>query len=309
MLNDKDKNFISILIYTDNNYSNLNSFIFKLSKKLYQTFSEYEIIIVNNQLSSSNIQILELITEINSDVSVIHLIKKYDRDSAMNYCIDKCIGDYIFVLDKFNDSYDFIETCINNYKDMVGKYDLVLISYKNNSFLKIILNLTVKFYAGLEYFFKPVAGVILTRKALNRIRSVYKVSIYRNAEYLTSGLKTKEVIIDESFNDKLNLHKISFGIDTLLLYTDAFFKVGTYLIFIFFFTTLASLIYTAYFYISTKTIQGWATIMSFISISFLGVFITLYLFLRYLNLILKNTINKNSVIVDKIERLQKISKR
>jgi len=185
---------------------------------------------------------------------------------------------------------------------MLSKYDITVFQadetdISNNFFYKILnfsnLNRTKNI--------KPMITSIISRKALNRIRSEFNITTFRSVEYKITGLDIFYVQLPKNLKFKkidLDYNEL---LDIAIIHSNLIFKYTSYLITLFFFLSIFSLLYTSYFYLTKNVIEGWSTIMSFLSISFFGIFLVLYLFLRYLHLMLKNLFYKKTTFVDKIE--------
>jgi hypothetical protein len=299
MLDFKDKNYISFLILSNENINLTFDFLVELEKEILENFENFEIILIDENYKCK--EILEKLKKLTIKMSIIYLNKDYGKESSINLGIEKCIGDYIFVFERYIPDSKFIKFAIGKYKDNLGMEDITLIGYKEKSILKKIFYKIMSNNEKDKYL--PILVSIISRKALNRIKSIFNTSLYRNSEYRISGLKLGQEIYEYKYNDKFNIKNINLGIDSMLIYTDIVFKVGTFVTVFFFFISIFSILYTIYFYLINKTIQGWTTVMLLLSVSFFGLFLILNLFLRYLNLILRNSFYKRNIFSDRIENV------
>ena len=56
MIINKEKNFISVVVYVHNNEDNIINFLEKINNKLDENFENYEIICVNDKSSDNSVQ-------------------------------------------------------------------------------------------------------------------------------------------------------------------------------------------------------------------------------------------------------------
>jgi dolichol-phosphate mannosyltransferase len=298
----KDKNFVSFLIYLDNNFELFYSFYKKVLKELNDNFENFEIILlIDSKELLLNNEIKNRIK--NQSLQIINISKSESKDSSINLALNKCIGDYIFIVDSYIDNQDYVDLLFTNYEVMIYTYDITVFQAKiSNKFINIFCRI-INFRNLNKINIKPMAMSIISRKALNRVRSEFNITTFRSVEYALTGLNINYVNLDSKFKFQNNLNFENI-VDIAILHSNIVFKYISYTIVLFFLISVFSLFYTFYFFLTRNVIEGWSTIMSFLSISFFGIFLILYFFLRYLNLMLRNLFFKKNAFVGKIDRLQ-----
>lgn len=85
MLTNKEKNFISAVIYLHNNEKHIGKFIQSISKILDDNFEKYEIICVNDHSTDNSLQgVKSIACNINGALSIINLSFYQGLEMAMN---------------------------------------------------------------------------------------------------------------------------------------------------------------------------------------------------------------------------------
>jgi dolichol-phosphate mannosyltransferase len=145
---------------------------------------------------------------------------------------------------------------------------------------------------------------VLSRRAINRIKSQSSSIPYRKANYANSGLKTK-IIFSTSINNKSSLNKDrgNIGSTAIIIFTNFSLKFSSFLAFIFMLLTLFSSIYTVIVFFSGRPIEGYTTIMLLMSVSFFGVFSILAVIVKYLSVLIELVFSKQNQIVESIEKI------
>lgn len=308
----KEKNFISIVAYINNNEKEIIEFTKKLDKFFKEKFEFYEFIFVNdNSIDQSKDKIKEITDSLNGNVVVIDLAYKHGIEVAMLAGVDFAIGDFIFEFDNVAINYSMDEI-INIYNKSLEGFDIVSASPKNGQsrssrlFYKFLNKVS---YRNLELTTEVFR--IISRRALNRILKNKEKIRYRKALYHYSGFNTYiyEYIPINKINIESNLtlkEKFNLASDILVNFSDISLKIAINISLLFLFITLFTLGYTVYSYITLEKIQsGWTTIMLFMSISFFGLFFVLSILAKYMTITMLEVKGRPSYIFKNIDRLSK----
>ena len=146
---------------------------------------------------------------------------------------------------------------------------------------------------------------ILSRRAINRIKSLSSSIPYRKANYANSGLKTK-IIFSTSTNkikSSLNRDRSNIGSTAIIIFTNFSFKFSSFVAIIFMLSTLFSSIYTVIVFFSGQPIEGYTTMMLLMSGSFFGVFSILAVIIKYLSVLIELVFSKQNQMVESIEKI------
>ena len=97
MLN-KEKNFVSSVVYVHNAEKRIGTFISVIMKVMEDNFENFEIICVNDCSTDNSVHEIKSAVENHSSacVSVVNLSYYHGIEMAMNAGIDLAIGDFVF---------------------------------------------------------------------------------------------------------------------------------------------------------------------------------------------------------------------
>ncbi len=308
MINDKEKNFISAIIYVHNNEKEIGIFIEKINEELKKTFEKYEIICVNDFSSDNSVNTIKEIAEKNVDapVTIINMSYKHGLEMAMVAGCDLAIGDFIYEFDTCFIDYP-IEMIKNVYFKSLEGNDIVAASPTSGSIGSGIFYNIFNKVSGKKLYSERFR--ILSRRAINRISQNTDNIIYRKAVYYNSGLPYANIkykpILKETPNSDF-LYKQSLAIDSLIAFTSVGYKISVT-------STLFMMILSIFFILYAISIKlfgintsgGWATLVCIISTSFFMLFGVLSIIIKYLSLIFKHLNIKRQYVFDSINKINK----
>lgn len=308
----REKNFVSIVVYLQNNEREIEYFLKSFDKFLVDKFDAYEFVLVDDSSTDkTKTKIKDISGSINGNVVIIELAYKHGLETAMLAGTDFAIGDFVYEFDSPIINFNLIEI-MNVYKKSLEGYDIVAAS--SNTPIELSSRL---FYSYLnkvsqrrmelttEYF------RIVSRRALNRVFKNKEKLRYRKALYHYSGFKTLihtyEVINDEKQKARLNLtEKMQLGSDVLVNFSNIGMRIAINISIFFILMTFLVLAYTMYSYFTLDSIQlGWTTTMLFLSGSFSGVFLILAVLAKYMTVIISEIKDKPSYVFRGVERTGK----
>lgn len=312
MLINKEKNFISAVLYVHNNQDTIKDFLQKLYKLFDSNFEKYEVICVNDASTDESVDIIKnTVQEFqNCVINIINMSFYQGIELSMNAGIDLSIGDFVFEFDSNDIDYD-IQMIMDIYFHSLKGYDIVS---ANNTNKKFTSNLFYKLYnknANTQYMLKTEAFRILSRRAINRILSMSKTIPYRKALYSQCGLKTDTVIYTVVNTKRVSYSKIQTkkrrdtAFSTLILFTDVAYKISIFMTFMMMFLTLAGGIYTIAIYLLKRPVEGYTTLMLLLTGSFFAMFAILAIIIKYLSLIVDLIFKKQKYITESIEKITK----
>jgi len=307
----KEKNFISAVIYIYNNEQTIEYFLKTLNTILCNHFENYEIICVNDCSTDNSIDKIKTFCKDSNCtcISIINMSFYHGLELSMNAGLDLAIGDFVYEFDNTYIDYD-ISTIIDIYNQALNGFDIVSVSPTNK------LSLSSKLFYELfnknshsQYKLYTESFRILSRRAINRVHSISKTIPYRKAIYANCGLKIHTIFYNSinSLNNKtvkqVKDNKKSLAINSLILFTDIAYKLAISITFLMIFITIITGTYTIVIYINQVPIEGWTTIMLFLSISFLGVFAILSVIIKYLSILIDLVFKKQKYSIEAIEKL------
>lgn len=312
---DKEKNFISMVIYIYNAENRIKVFLENIIQLLQEYFEHSEIICVNDFSSDNSVQEIKKVSNKSGRVaiSVVNMSYFHGKEIAMNAGVDLSIGDFVLEMDDTIQDYSMDEVMRVYYKTMEG-FDIV------SAFSDRRQKLTSKVFYWLyekctdgKYKMQSETFRILSRRAINRIGSMSRTVPYRKGLYASCGLRTTSLqykaiqprIKRHKEERKIRKYKMRLAMDTLLLFTDAGYSCAKGMTFLMMFVSCFVLIYTIVIYTMAKPIAGWTTTLLFLSIAFFGLFAVLTIIIKYLQMILELNFKRSKYSFESIEKLTK----
>ncbi len=315
MIKEKEKNFISAVIYVHNSEDTIGYFLKSLYKVLNDNFINFEIICVNDYSTDGSVNLIKDIAKDipNSILTIVNMGYYQGIELSMIAGVDLSIGDLVFEFDSSLIDYD-IDTIMQVYNEALSGFDIVSASPKNTKKLgsKIFYKLFNKFYNSL-YMLKTETFRIISRRAINRVSSLNKTIPYRKAVYLNSGLKTNNIIYDNKVTRDLSLtssgkvkEREALAINSFIIFTDIGYKISLFFstLMICFTILTGSYVLITYFSLN-KPVEGWTTTMLFLSVAFLGLFSIMTIIIKYLSIILELSFKKQKYIIQSIDKVTK----
>lgn len=309
---DKEKNFVSAVVYCCNDADRIESFIQNLDQTLATNFLKYEIVVVNDSSDDESVRIVKDYAHRAIEggdehtISILNMSYRQGLEASMNAGLNLTIGDFVFEFDSVNDDYDWA-LLMNIYRHSLTGYDIV--SAKSNRKPRLMSRIYYYLfnrYAHLQYHIGPESFRVLSRRAINRIHSITQSIPYRKAAYANSGLSVdsltyqpKENISRKRYNDRRIV-----AIESLLLFTDVPFRATMALAILMFAVSAAVGIYAVVYKFMSNPVEGWTTTIFFLAFGFSGLFIILSMALRYMQTIVRLIFRKKDYLFESIEKLQ-----
>jgi len=310
---DKEKNFVSAVVYVHNNENNLKDFIKNLIDVLNDNFAKYEIIFVNDASTDNSIgEIKEYANTIESSViSILHMSYYQGIELSMNAGVDLSIGDFVYEFDTIEIDYD-LKAIMEVYEHSLKGFDIV--SAASNTKQKVsssLFYLVFNKYANNQYMLETESFRILSRRAINRVHAMSKTIPYRKAVYANCGLKldtvkyasTKPILYEKSKSKKRMKQEVA--IDSLILFTALAYKFAIVMTLLMMLITVIVAIYAVVIFFLGTPIAGWTTTILFLAFSFFGLFAILAIIIKYLSILVNLVFKKQKYIFESIEKITK----
>lgn len=307
---DKEKNFISAVVYINNNEDVLEKFLTKLIDKIDENFYKYEIICVNDCSYDDSYKIIKKVSDKKKvTINVINMSYNQGKELSMNAGVDLSIGDFVYEFDEVNVDYDF-ETIIDVYKKSLEGYDIV--SAKSNKRIRFTSKIFYTFfnkYSNSEFDLTTDTFRIISRRGINRIHSINKTIPYRKALYVNCGLKMTYLTYESTKNIKGSLSKYTkegrrkTATDALVLFTDLFYKIALYVSILMMVITVGVGAYTIYTFINNNPVAGWTSTMLVISLCFFILFALITVIMKYLQIIVNLLFVNQKYLIASIDKI------
>lgn len=312
-MENKEKNFVSAVIYVHNAESRIEKFLDVVINVMENNFEHSEIICVNDCSDDESVSVIKKVSEraSSTSVSVINMSFFHGLELAMDAGMDLAIGDFVFEFD--NTNLDFNpEMIMKIYRHSLTGFDIVSASPDKRERLssKVFYKVFDKF-SELSYDMTTESFRILSRRVINRISSMNKTIPYRKAIYAGSGLKTANIKYDVVRTDNLqkdskeDRYRASLAVDTLILFTEVGYRFSFWMTSLMMLISVFMLVYTLVVYFIGHPIEGWTTTVLFLSVAFLGLFGILTVIVKYLQIIVDMVFKRKHYNFESIEKLTK----
>lgn len=312
-MDNREKNFISAVVYVHNAEDRIGGFIKELIRFLEDNFENSEIICVNDFSSDSSADIIRgLSTEPNRMcISLVNMSYFHGLELAMKAGTDLSIGDFVLELDSTFMDYR-PEAIMDVYTRVLEGFDIVSASPdRKEKFSSRIFYKVFDCFTPTNVMMQTETFRILSRRVINRVSNENKTVPYRKALYSTSGLKTDNIRY-EVVKDKLKdmdadekKYRTSLAIDSLILFTNLGYEFSKVMSLFMIFITVVVLVYTVVAFIISNPIEGWTSTILFLSVVFFGLFVILTIIIKYLQIIVELVFKRKNYSYDSIEKLTK----
>ena len=309
----KENKFISLVVYLHNVEDYIEYFMKTMITVCESHFQNYEIVCVNDGCTDGTVERLKQYMEKNraqAMVNVIHMSFYQGMESAMNAGRDIAIGDFVYEFDDIFVDYE-PDMLIKVYEKMLEGYDIVAAGSKGK------MRLTSKlFYAlynrtsRLNNKIGPETFRIISRRAINRIKSVGQYIPYRKAVYGNCGLNMVTLYYESvdvkgrAQNKKVNAERTALALDSFIFFTNVLERLsmivsGTFLLI----TIVVGIYIIANLFNASRPVEGWISTMGFLALGFFGVFALLTIILKYLSVVLNLIFKRQRYLVADIEKV------
>lgn len=296
-------------MYIGDNMDIAPDFVRKVSAVLYENFEHYEIICVNDGFDDDTVFALkELSGEVKNGVlSVVNMSYRQGVELSMSAGVDLAIGDFVYEFDNIGADFD-ISLIMEVYRRCLTGYDIVSAApKKSRSSSRLFYKLYNRFSCNPTKI-RTETFRILTRRAINRVNAMSDTLPYRKAQYAACGLKCDTVLYDACRTVRsrdFETSRSDKAVDSLILFTDIAYKGSLFMTFLMLCLSVFTVIYTIVMYMAIDTAPGWATIMLFLSMAFLGIFGLFAVVIKYLTLLIELVFKKQKYIIRSIEKITK----
>lgn len=308
---DKEKNFVSAVIYVHNDENEIENFLNMIRQTLEENFLSSEIICVNDASTDDSLTKIKAVSKsaTSTNISVINMSHYHGAELSMNAGVDLAIGDFVFEFDLATS--DFApETIMQIYRRCLQGYDIVSASPRGGREMSSKL-----FYSLFNKFNSQSLNMdterfrILSRRAINRVKSMNEAIPYRKAVYAASGFKMDVVKYEPTEKIKIrhsseeSEYRERLAIDSLLLFTDVGYSLSMTLTKLMMILTASVGLYVSVIYFAGSPVAGWTTTMIFLAFSFFCLFGILTITIKYLQLILNLIFRRKRYNFESIEKL------
>ena len=309
-MNNKEKSFVSSVIYVHNAEQHIGGFLESIIKIMEQNFECSEIICVNDCSEDKSVEIIKDISTktLNVSISVVNMSRFHGLELAMNAGVDLAIGDYIFEFDSSVLDFD-LDIVMKVYHHAQEGFDIV--SASPDIIPKLSSRLFYKMFdsfSDTSYKMTTERFRVLSRRVINRINSMNKTIPYRKAAYANNGLKTDNIKyapteIYKTYDKKEQKYRAGLAVDTLILFTEVGYSFSKGMTFLMMFVSIFMIAYSIIVFLLAHPVEGWTTTILFLAVAFFGLFGILTIIIKYLQLIVNLVFKTKQYSFESIEKL------
>lgn len=306
----KEKNFISAVVYAFNASNNIKAFLQLLNDALSDKFEHFEIICVNDCSTDNTVErIKEYSATSNSIITILNMSYHQGMELSLNAGVDIAIGDFVYEFEMCLEPY-MKNQIIEVYEKAMEGFDIVATVSLNarDKVSKMFYSIYNK-YANTHYHLQTELFRIVSRRAINRVDIMTKTIPYRKAVYANCGLKKSTIVCDLECNIPKRdiLQKSDYrntAVTALVLYTDLAFRWSIRLSAIMMMIMFGVGIYTIVIYLQGIPIAGWSSTILFLAFTFFALFALLTAIIKYLSIVLQLSFNRLNYVIESIEKLK-----
>lgn len=309
----KEQKFVSVVAYVYNDEKLIRAFLEYTMEKCRESFEKCELILVDDNSSDRSVdQIHSYFEENPADymVSIVKLGLRQGIESAMNIGRDMAIGDYVYEFDDLHTDYP-ADMIMKAYENCLEGNDIVAVTgtYKVRLTSRVFYSLYNRF-SHSQYPIGPETFRLLSRRAINRIKSVGRYVPYRKAVYMNCGLKACHLTYDVTQEQRRNYRKgrrderMNLAMDSFIYFTDIMERVSLGTCVFFSLLAMGVIVYTIWSYFMDQHLaSGWVSLMGFLSLGFIGIFGIMTIVLRYLGVLINLTYKQQHHMIEDIEKI------
>ena len=307
----REPKFISVVARMHNDRKRIRPFLQTVMEACTAAFAKCELILVDDaSTDGSAAEVRAFFEEHPADymVSIVKLGICQGLETAMNAGRDLAIGDFVYEFDDLVVDYE-PEMIRKAYESCIGGHDIVEVS--SDAPMRWTSRLFYGVYNRSSKTQIPVEQTtfrLLTRRAVNRVKSLGVHIPYRKAVYLNCGLSVERLRY-ASKSGGLTAHSVGEGraelaTDTFIYFTNVMEKMALFVTGLFFLVALGVAVYVVVsIFTDDQMASGWVSLMGFLSIAFMGVFGLLAVLLKYLSVIVNLTFRKERYLIEDIEKI------
>ncbi len=312
-MENKEKNFMSAIIYVHNAADRIEDFLRMVIDCMESNFEKSEIICVNDSSDDDSAALIKKVSGAakHTSVSILNMSYFHGLEVAMNAGVDLSIGDFVLEFDTTRRDYDK-EEIMRVYRKSLEGFDIVSASPdKRQKFSSNLFYSVLEKFANLPYKIYTESFRVLSRRVINRMSSMSKSIPYRKALYANCGLKTcnlryKTVENKPEEKDKVEkAYRRSLAIDTLILFTEVGYSFSVTMTMVMMLVAVFMAAYSFVIYLTRTPIEGWTTTILFMAFAFFGLFGILTIIIKYLQILVELVFKRKKYSFESIEKLTK----
>lgn len=312
-MENKEKNFVSAVIYVHNAEVRVGNFLKNIIDVLEENFEYSEIICVNDSSTDDSCSRIKEASQNagSTSLSIIHMSYFHGLEAAMNAGVDLAIGDFVF---EFDDTvFDFEkEEIMQVYQRSQQGYDIVsAVPNRRERFSSSVFYHIFDRFTSLGFKMHTESFRILSRRVINRVSSMNKTVPYRKAIYAAQGLKSDVIRYEPNhlenvrYDKQERRYRFELAVDSFVLFTELGYRFSIAMTVFMMLMSAFMVLYSIAVFATSHPVAGWTTTILFLSVAFLGLFGILTVVIKYLQLLVNLVFKRKHYSFEGIEKLTK----
>lgn len=304
-MENKEKNFVSAVVYLHDCAAAAEDFFAALDRELGEHFEHYELVAVDDCCTDDTVaRLRSFAAGLAHPLTILHMSIAQGVEQCMNAGLDAAIGDYVFEFDSVTADCP-LQLLWPAYQTAMQGNDIVTVCPDKSPLSSRLFYGIFNANSRSAYRLRTDVFRLVSRRAINRVHAVSENLPYRKAAYAASGLRMTSLDYSGAAAPKQK-GRLDLALDSLVLYTDAGWRLSIGIAMILMLAAVAELVYTVVFYLcGGQPIEGWTTIMFVLTFGFTGVFAVLAILLKYLSILLNIIFRQQKYLVESVEKIQK----
>lgn len=314
MVQNKEKNFVSCVVYLHNESGIIKNFMQQICQVMQDNFEKYEIVCVNDGCVDDTVdQVKEFLAEsrLHPVVSLVNLSFYQGVESAMNAGCDLAVGDFLFEFDSCKLDFE-VTMLMDVYHRALQGYDVVAAAPKygislSSKLFYLVYNWGSRYQAKI----RQERFRVVSRRAVNRVNQMNAYVPYRKVMYMNSGLKTDTIVYDnkkETVSRNRNREEMgkrsTLAADTIIIFTNVLEKLSMTVSAILLGALVTMFAYLIWSIFSkVRPVEGWLSIMALMAFGFFMISVMLTLILKYLSVLLNMSFKRQRYVIEGVEKL------
>lgn len=313
-MKNKEKNFLSAVIYVHNAQQRLEAFLKMVLEVLEENFEKSEIICVNDFSGDDSVSVIKNVSRFarNTTISVLNMSYFHGLESAMNAGVDLAIGDFVLEFDTTVQDFQK-EEIMRIYRKSLEGFDIVSASPdKKQKLTSSLFYHLFRRFTSASYQMNTETFRILSRRVINRISSMNQTVPYRKVVYANCGMKTCPVKYQpipvqagEPIDRMERQYRRRLAVDALILFTDVGYRFSMTMTVVMMLVAVIMAVYSTIIYLMSTPVAGWTTTILFLSLAFFGLFGILTIIIKYLQILVDLVFRRQKYSFESIEKLTK----
>ncbi len=311
----KEQKFVSVVAYVHNGQDLIEEFLENVMGTCTEQFEKCELILVNDFSTDESLaRIHQYFDEHPADylVSIIKTGIYQGIESSMNAGRDMSIGDYVFEFDDLHVDYD-TQLLMQSYRKCLEGNDIV--SVRSNARTRLTSRLFYKVFnhsSHGKYMIGQETFRLLSRRAINRVKSIGSYIPYRKAVYMNCGLATASLVYEardgkhSMTRHSRNDERAEVALDSFIYFTNVMERLSFGIALAFMVIALFMVIFVIWsFFMDQHLESGWVSLMGFLCIGFIGIFGLLTIVLKYLSVLVNLVYRHQHYLIEDVEKISK----